>query len=173
MSNQYGVVVPDGPEFPTQEFVDSVLNEIDAIPTCQDLQKLMDMGEAEAKAYIARKIDEATEKFNNMFEDLKASLERRMQPIKSLMDLLQEVVTPPSSIDDVIGYLGKVANLFTETLQYLTKPYTQMVQVMAFYLQFGAAVSTALGNKIGDTGCLVSFSLPNISIPQPPSTPGE
>lgn len=167
MSNNYNIEVPEGEEYPTQEFVDDVLNGIDAIPTCQDLAKLRDMGEAAAKAYIAEQIDKATEKLNAMFADLKASIERRMEPIKDLIDTLSPITDPPTSIDDVIQYLEKTAQFFVKLLQYVTKPYTQMLDMARFYLQFGAAVSTALANKAADTGCIVNFAPPNISIPVP------
>ena len=141
MSNNYNITVPSGEEYPSQEFVDSVLNGIDAIPTCSDLQKLMDMGEAAAKAYIAEKIEEAQTKFTKMFNDLSASLTRKMQPLADLIE-------PPDSIDDVLEYLGKVAD-------YFKKPYTQMTDMITFYTAFSAAVATALANKASDTGCLL------------------
>lgn len=141
MSNHYNVIVPSGPEYPKQEYVDSVLNGIDAIPTCSDLQKLMDMGEAAAKAYIAERLNEAQQKFTQMFQDTSASLTRRIQP-------LADLVEPPSSLDDVVGYLKKVADYFKE-------PYTKMLDMVTFYSQFSAAVTTALENKASDTGCLV------------------
>lgn len=55
MSNEYNVVVPSGKEYPSQAFVDNFLNQIDAVPTCSDLDKLKDMAKEEAKAYIAEK----------------------------------------------------------------------------------------------------------------------
>lgn len=141
MSNQYNVIVPSGPEYPSQEYVDAVLNGIDAIPTCSDLEKRMDMGEAAAKAYIAEKLNEAQAKFTKMFQDTSASLTRRMQPLADLIE-------PPDNLDDVLEYLGKVAD-------YFKKPYTQMLDMVTFYSQFSAAVATALANKASDTGCLV------------------
>ncbi len=141
MSNQYNVIVPSGPEYPKQEYVDAVLNGIDAIPTCSDLQKLMDMGEAAAKAYIAEKIDEAQTKFTALFQETSDSLTRRIQPLADLIE-------PPDDIGDVLEYLGKVAD-------YFKKPYTQMLDLITFYSQFSAAVATALANKASDMGCLV------------------
>ena len=141
MSNRYNVTVPSGAEYPTQEFVDDFLNGIDATPTCQDLQNLIDMGEAAAKAYIAKQIEELQKRVNDFFSGVTDAITRQMEPIEPLIE-------PPSSIDDVLEYLEGVAN-------YFAGPYYKLVAMMTFYSQFSAAAATAIANKTSDLQCLV------------------
>ena len=140
MANNYNLEVPEGDEYPTQEYVDATLNNIDAIPTCSDLQRMRDMGEAAAKAYIAEKLEEIGDRLTAMFEKLQASFTRKQEPLEPLIE-------PPEDIDDVLEYLKNVAD-------YFKKPYTQMSDMIEFYSEFSAAVATALANKASDTGCL-------------------
>ena len=142
MSNQYNVTVPSGAEYPTQQFVDDFLNGIDNTPTCTDLQRMIDKGEAAAKAYIAEQIDALEKKVNEFFDGVTAAIERQMEPIEPLIEA-------PSSIDDVVEYLGKVAD-------YFAGPYNKMVEMTAFYSSFAAAAATAIANKAADLTCIVS-----------------
>mgnify|MGYP000773799742 CR=1 FL=1 len=140
MSNQYGIVVPSGSEYPSQEFVDNFLNGIDAIPTCTDLQRLKDMGEEAAKAYIAEKVKEAQEKIKAYFDGITSSAESKMKPLEPL-------IKPPAALDDVINYCTAVA-------EYFAKPYNQIVEMLKFYGEFSAAATQALAKKSSDLGCI-------------------
>lgn len=144
MSNAYGVTVPSGAEYPTQEFVDNFLNGIDNTPTCRDLQKLIDMGEEAAKAYIAEQIEKLQKKVNDFFSGVTDAITRQMQPIEPLIEA-------PTSLDDVLEYLEGVAN-------YFAGPYNKMVQMTAFYTQFSAAAAQAIAKKTSDLQCLVPNS---------------
>lgn len=104
MSNEYNVVVPSGKEYPSQAFVDNFLNQIDAVPTCSDLDKLKDMAKEEAKAYIAEKMEEIQNKIEGYFADISASLQSKMTPLKPL-------ISPPTSLDDVVNYCKTWRNI--------------------------------------------------------------
>ena len=159
MSNNYNVEVPEGAEYPTQKFVDDVLNGIDAIPTCHDLERLIEMGEAAAKAYIAAQLEKMEKKLNDFFAGVKDSAERQMEPIEPLIE-------PPSSIDDVLDYLKSVA-------EYFAGPYYKMVEMLKFYAEFSAAAASAIAAKAADTGCLVNFAPPSINVIPPPPEPED
>lgn len=167
MSNNYNIVVPEGDAYPKQEFVDSYLNSIDDIPTCADIEKLKDMGITAAHEYIREKLENVTDKTNEMFGAEKKSLEKQTDPIKDLLDLLAPLANPPQDSEDVIGYLVKVAKFFEKLHNMINTPYTDMLGVSQFYLQFGAAAAQALANKANDIGCLVNFEFPDVTIPQP------
>lgn len=143
MSNEYNVVVPSGKEYPSQAFVDNFLNQIDAVPTCSDLDKLKDMAKEEAKAYIAAKMEEIQNKIDGYFDDIFASLESKMTPLKPL-------ISPPTSLDNVVNYLKNMA-------EYFAKPYNQMVEMMKFYTTFAAAAGQAVAKKTADLGCLTEI----------------
>lgn len=152
MSNQYNIVVPSGSEYPSQEFVDDFLNWIDAIPTCSDLRKLMDMGEEAAKAYIAEKMEEAQKKIKAYFDSITSSAKSKMTPLEPL-------IKPPESLDDVLNYCKAVA-------EYFAKPYNQIVEMLKFYGEFSAAAMQALAKKSSDLGCLAVIPSVNASIPE-------
>lgn len=152
MSNEYNVVVPSGKEYPSQAFVDNFLNQIDAVPTCSDLDKLKDMAKEEAKAYIAEKMEEIQNKIEGYFADISASLQSKMTPLKPL-------ISPPTSLDDVVNYCKNMA-------EYFAKPYNQMVEMGKFYTTFAAAAGQAVAKKASDLGCLTEIPTIDATIPK-------
>lgn len=147
MSNAYNITVPDGPQYPSQQFVDDFLNGIDNLPSCQDLQKLIDMGEEAAKEYIQGVLDAAQSNIESFFSSITDSLQRKMEPLEALIE-------PPSSLDDVLQYCQNIAD-------YFATPYNQMVELVTFYAEFSAAATQAIQNKLSDMACLNVSALKN------------
>ena len=152
MSNSKNIVVPSGKEYPSQEFVDNFLNALEATPTCTDLEKLKDKGIEEAKAYIAEKQEEAEKKIKAYFADT-------LDSIKARMDALKPLITPPTSLDNVLTYLKNMA-------EYFAKPYNQMAEMVTFYSTFSAAAFEILADKASDLGCLTEIPSVDPTIPK-------
>lgn len=154
MANAYGVIDPGKEWSPGQEKVDLFLNTIDGCPDGDDLEKLIGMGEAAAKAYIEEKFAELKAEVEAYFAAITAKIEAKLKPLKPLVPS-----GPPTDLGAVIEYIEAL-------IAYFSEPYTGLIEMVAFYSTFSAAAMTAISAKLAK----MPTSIPPVS--DLPSVPG-
>lgn len=164
MANDYNVKVPGAPEegYPTQEWVDEWFNRIQDFPDCEDAQDLIAMGQEEVKAYLNKKFVELQKEIKAYFDALFKHLENKIEPLKALVE-------PPEDLEGVIMYCKALVD-------YYSKPYKQLIELIAFYTVFCTATATALTDKAQQYQCLTNPEVllpevPPMDIPALPETP--
>lgn len=138
MANNYNLTVPDKQGYPSQSYVDEILNRIDDCPTAKDIEDLLGLGEEEAKEYVRKKFEDLQKEMKSYFDGVSESLQEKIKPIEPLIE-------PPTDLAGVIEYCKAL-------VEYFTDPHTKMIEMTAFYAQFSQAVTNAIANKANDMG---------------------